>query len=198
VARSGTKRRSGKEQQDDMRAAIVSAAIEALKADGYAGASARSIAARGDFSQAAVFYHFGSMRELLLAALDETSARRSTAYETEMTAADSVGELIAVARRIFHEDLSDGHLKVLVELISAAAVEPGLGDAVVERFEPWLALTEQTVAGALGEPVAGTVAFGVVALYLGLELLTHLTGDVSRADDLFSLAEQLLPMFATP
>ena len=39
----------------DMRKKVLEAAIEALKEDGYAGTSIRSIARRGDFNSALIF-----------------------------------------------------------------------------------------------------------------------------------------------
>src|SRR5947208_16019504 len=50
------------------RKRIVMAAVETLKQEGFAGTSARAVARTGGFNQALVFYHFGSMTELLLAA----------------------------------------------------------------------------------------------------------------------------------
>ena len=59
---------------------IVEAALETLKARGFAGASARVIAREGGFNQALIFYHFGSVQSLLLAALDLISERRMIEY----------------------------------------------------------------------------------------------------------------------
>src|SRR6266545_2541069 len=64
----------------DTRARLVEAAIETLKAEGYAGTSARAIARAAGLNQALIFYYFGNLTGLLLAALDETSARRLTRY----------------------------------------------------------------------------------------------------------------------
>jgi AcrR family transcriptional regulator len=201
VARAGTKKRVATTGADSaLRGRIVEAALEALKEDGYQGASARAIAKRGGFSQGAVFYHFGSMREILLAALDETSARRTAAYEDAMREVESPAELVDVAARVFREDLRDGHVKVLAELISAASVEPGLGDEVAARIGPWMALTGDTLQRVLGtQPLlAGlpfdSLAFAVVALYLGVDLLTHLSGDERPAEDLFALAARVLTL----
>jgi AcrR family transcriptional regulator len=49
---------------------IVEAAVETLKTAGFHGSSAREIARTGGFNQALIFYHFGTVRQLLLAALD--------------------------------------------------------------------------------------------------------------------------------
>ena len=48
---------------------IVGAAIETLRTEGFGGTSARAIARIGDFNQALIFYHFGSVNGLLLEAL---------------------------------------------------------------------------------------------------------------------------------
>ena len=62
------------------KATIVEAALETLKTRGFAGTSAREIAKIGNFNQALIFYHFGSVQNVLLAALDLVSARRMSAY----------------------------------------------------------------------------------------------------------------------
>src|SRR3982075_261149 len=71
---------------------IAEAALETLKANGFAGASARAIAHTGGFNQALIFYHFGSVQNALLAALDLISERRladyGPAFETARTASE--------------------------------------------------------------------------------------------------------------
>src|SRR3974390_3691477 len=60
----------------DTRRALIDAAIETLRVDGFARASARAISARAGCNQGLVFYYFGSVSNLLLAALDAVSADR--------------------------------------------------------------------------------------------------------------------------
>lgn len=200
MARAGTKAR-GREATSVTRAKIVDAAIETLKEQGYAGASARAIAETGGFSQGLVFYHFGSVRGLLLAALDETSARRMAAYHDAMAGVGSLDELVAVAGRVYRQDLEEGHVKVLAELIAASSTEPDLGDELIDRIEPWIGLTEDTLRRVLeGTPLEGTLrlrstAFAIVALYLGVELLTHLGDDRAEAEALFTDAARLAGLF---
>ena len=163
------------------------AALTTLKSEGYAGTSARAIARTGGFNQALVFYHFGSVNELLLAALDATSEERMARYEAAVDQVDTLPDLFRVAGEVYREDLADGHITVLAELMSA----PDLRGAIAERIEPWATFTEAAVTRILGDsPVAEIVrpadmAYGIVALYLGLELLTHLDGDDRRAESLF-------------
>jgi AcrR family transcriptional regulator len=174
-------------QSADVRAALVTAAIDALRETGYAGASAREIAGRAGCSQALVFYHFGSVNDLLLAALDEVSARRMAAYRGLLTDATSASALAASGREILTADLDAGYVRVLVEMITASHSLPGLGDQVAERLQPWRELTEQVVRRALGRSPAARLlppaeaARALVAGFLGLELLASLDGDRSAA-----------------
>src|SRR5256714_6049554 len=69
-----------KEPFEGTKLQIVEAALETLKAKGFAGASARAIAYRGGFNQALIFYHFGSVQNALLASLDLISERRLEEY----------------------------------------------------------------------------------------------------------------------
>src|ERR1700680_1911132 len=109
------------------RQALVDAAIATLKAEGFGGASARAIAARAGCNQALVFYHFGSVVDLLLAALDEVSARRLERYRSAAARISSPGDLVRVASQVFEEDMDNGYVTVLVEMIAGASATPGLG-----------------------------------------------------------------------
>src|SRR5580698_2281741 len=78
----------------DTRRLLVEAAIETLKESGYAGASARAIADRAGSNQGLVFYHFGSVANLLLAALDAVSADRLQQYAAAVAHLDSPQQLV--------------------------------------------------------------------------------------------------------
>jgi AcrR family transcriptional regulator len=183
-----------RERSAETRTALVAGAIDALREVGFAGASAREIAGRADCNQALVFYHFGSVTELLLAALDDVSARRLAAYADLLDRSSSLTDLIDSARTIFTEDLDAGHVAVLVEMITGAQSTPGLGEQVAARLAPWRDLAEAAVRSALaGSPVelllpAKELAHAVVAGFLGLELLASLDGDRAAALALFERA----------
>jgi AcrR family transcriptional regulator len=178
------------------RSKLVDAAIETLKAEGYAGTSARAIAERAGLNQGLIFYHFGSVANLLLAALDSVSATRMEHYGAAVDKVGSPTELVDVATAIFREDLDAGYVAVLAEMIAGASSTPGLGPEVSARLGPWFAFAEQAVTTTLGSPLdpvlpPGDVAYAIVALYLGLEMLTHLDGDRARALALFAHAKNL-------
>lgn len=194
MARSGARSAPKTENTQDR---VLAAAIETLKRQGYAGTSAREIAKTGGFAQGVVFYYFGGMTELLVAALDATSRERLARYEAAVADVGSLPELVAVASAVFREDLAAGHVKVLSELIAAASDIPELGPEITARIRPWIDFTEAAITRVLGgSPVGQLVpardaAFGIVALYLGLELLTQLDGDTAPATSLFASADAL-------
>jgi AcrR family transcriptional regulator len=181
----------------DVRAALVTGAIDALREAGFAGASAREIAGRAGCSQALVFYHFGSVNDLLLAALDEVSARRMDAYRSALERAGSVSELAESARLIFRQDLDAGHVRVLVEMITGAQSVPGLREQVAQRLRPWRDLTHEAVRRVLGRSAAARLmppaeaAHALMAGFLGLELLASLERDRAAALAVFDQAAHL-------
>jgi AcrR family transcriptional regulator len=188
---------SRRAQSAKVRAALVAAAIEALREVGFAGASAREIASRAGYSQALVFYHFGSVNDLLLAALDEVSARRMDAYRGLLEHASSMTALAESARSIFIQDLDAGHVRVLVEMITGAQSVPGLGEQVAERLRPWRDLAERVMRRALARSAAARLVppadatRALVAGFLGLELLASLDGDREAALAVFDRARSL-------
>jgi AcrR family transcriptional regulator len=201
MAKSGTSSRvvaaGDSSRSAGTRGRLVEAAIETLKADGFTGASARAIAERAGVNQGLVFYHFGSVADLLLAALDSVSARRMEHYGAALEGVGSPSELVDVATAIFGEDLDAGHVTVLVEMIAGASSSPGLGPEVSARLAPWFEFAERALEKAVGgSPLDSVlpvrdVAYAIVALYLGLEMLTHLDGDRTRALRLFDRAKSL-------
>jgi AcrR family transcriptional regulator len=206
MAKAGsTSQLQGSERRDPegTRRRLVAAAIAALREVGFAGASAREIARRAECNQALVFYHFGSVADLLVAALDETSRVRMERYSAAVAGVTTLEGLVTVGIGIFREDLDAGHVTVLAELIAGASTSPELGAAVAERIETWRRFTEEIARRVLdGSPFApllepGEVAFAVVALYLGIELLTHLDGDRRPAEGLFATAGRMAALLGS-
>jgi AcrR family transcriptional regulator len=169
---------------------LVQAAVAALREVGFAGASAREIARRAGCHQSQVFYHFGSVIGLLLAALDDVSDRRLTAYRSILEDANSPADLLDGAGKVIRRDLETGDLAVLTAMIAGAQTVPGLAAEVAARLRPWQEFAEEAVRicvrdlplGALA-PTAD-LAYAVVAGVLGLELLADLSGDRTRVDNL--------------
>jgi AcrR family transcriptional regulator len=182
------------------RQALVEAAGVALRDKGFGGASARAVAAEAGMNQALIFYHFGSVTNLLLAALDATSRQRMDEYAKAVEAASNLAELVEAAAGVFNQDLAGGHISVLAEMIAGASSVPGLGPEIAARMAPWIDFTEAAIRKGIGTgPLASLVpasdaAYAVVALYLGIEMLAHLDGDRTQAESLFATARRLVAL----
>src|SRR3954465_8664283 len=122
------------------RARILDAALETLKTEGFAGSTSRAIARRGGFNQALIFYHFGSLDGLLLAALDRTSEERLMRYREAVDKAQNAKELAEVAASVYAEDRDRGHMTVVSQMLAGSVSRPELARQVVTRMEPWIGL----------------------------------------------------------
>ena len=97
VKRTTKKRSPAQINGDETRSRIIRACLDAVSADGITNASARAIARIGDFNQALIFYHFGSVEGLLIAAAKVEGEARSTRYAERFASVTTLPELIAVA-----------------------------------------------------------------------------------------------------
>jgi AcrR family transcriptional regulator len=183
-----------------MRGRIVDAALETLRAEGYAGVSVRAIAAAGSFSPALVLYHFGSVDGLLLAVLDQVSGERLSRYEVRLRDVSSLRTLAAALEELYGEDLELGQLTAVQEIVGAMAFDAQLGREIATRMRPWMTFAEQLAARIMaGSPVAGlvdpaVVGSAVIALYMGLEIVTRMQGgDASGSRALVATLSETAP-----
>lgn len=185
----------------ETRERVVEAALRTLADDGFAATSARAIARRGGFAPGVIYYHYRDLHDLLLAALDRTSERRLARYREELAGVTGAADLVGRLRALYAEDLSEGHVAAVQELVAGAASSPRLGPAIVERLRPWLELTEDVARRLLaGTPLegvlpAGQLAYAIAALYLGMETLTRLNGSVREAESLLAAAGTAAGLF---
>jgi AcrR family transcriptional regulator len=181
---------------------IAEAALETLKSRGFAGASAREIAATGDFNQALIFYHFGSVEKLLLAVLELVSRRRMDAYGEAFQRARTIAELASLAREIYAEDLENGYVTVLGEMVAGGVSNAELGGEVVAMIEPWIEMVERKLRELLSGSVLESIvpardfAFAIVALYLGVDMLGQLDGNHARGQSLLDLGVSYAPLLS--
>jgi AcrR family transcriptional regulator len=177
---------------------IITATIATLREEGFAGTSARSIARRGNFNQALIFYHFGSVIDVLVSTLERVSADRLAQYQTALAKVDDLRGALKVAQRQYQADVREGYITVLVELVAGASSVPPLAPEIVRCLDPWLAFTEEQIRRFVGRtPLASLLpphesAQAVIAVYLGMELLDHLDPEAKTAGPLFLVAERLL------
>jgi AcrR family transcriptional regulator len=184
-------RQAGAQASEETRTRIVEATIETLKTEGIVGTSARAIARTGDFNQALIYYHFGSITDVLVAALATMGERRIERYRDRLADVTTFPELARVGAELHGEDTEVGNITVLTQILAGAVGEPGLGPRLAEQFKPWTDLVEQAIARVLeGGPFEDVfpvqdLALAVSSLFLGIELLTSLDPDRDREDSLF-------------
>ena len=187
---------------EETRQHIVEACFETLREEGFTGTTARSIARRGGFNSALIFYYFGTLDALLLAVLDHSSGLRMQRYSAAVAQAHTPEELAQVAADIYGEDLERGYITVFSELVGASLARPELGEEIVRRSEPWIDLVESAVRKALaGSPLAALapprdLARLVITLYLGINLFSRMDPDGSGMESLFGLAAQAAPLLS--
>jgi AcrR family transcriptional regulator len=187
---------------EETRARIISAAIEALNTEGITGSSARTIARIGDFNQALIFYHFGSVEGLLVAAAKAEGEVRSERYAERFAEVRALSELVTIARAVHEIEQEAGSVNVLTQMLAGAASSPMLRAGVYEAMTPWLVLVEEAIARVIeGSGLAslvpiGDLAFAVASLFIGLELMTALDESGERAASLFESIEKFAALFS--
>src|ERR1700753_396257 len=97
----------------DTKQRLLRGALAAVREHGIAGVSARVIAAAGGVNQALVFYHFGSVDELLAAACAAATGDRVEVWRTELAGVTSLRELLALGRRLHAAERKLGNVSVL-------------------------------------------------------------------------------------
>jgi AcrR family transcriptional regulator len=185
---------------DATRQRILEATLGALGEHGYAATTARVIAARGGFPVALIFYHFGTVDDLLLAVLDHTSATRLPRWQEALGDVDDVAALLERVHALYEEDVLSAHALAVKELVANGGFSERLAPELASRMEPWFALAEDAAARVLaGSPLlsllsARELAVTAVALYLGLETVARLRDEPASAQRLFAAGAQLAPL----
>ncbi len=179
-------------QGEVTKARILDAALETLRVEGFSGTTARSIARTGGFNQALVFYHFGSVDEVLLRAVDRMSERRLATYRERLGQADDLPALLAVARDALGEDVQRGAMTVLSQLVAAAHGRPDFGRRLAASFDPWINLVDDAVkqvvagTGLEGALPSRDVAVALTGMFVGVELLSQLDPESGHAESLLA------------
>jgi AcrR family transcriptional regulator len=181
---------------EETRDRIVEAALETVGEEGFAETTARAIARRGGFNQALIFYHFGSVDDLLLEAFGRVSARNVERYREGVAEVASLRDLVGVARRLHADDLENGSITAVTQLM-AAAHDPERGGVLLDRFDAWIRLVEEALGRvAATTPAASVVptreaAYAIATMFLGIELLSRLDPARSEADAVFDMMESI-------
>jgi AcrR family transcriptional regulator len=155
---------------------LLSAAAESLREDGIAGISARAIANRAGVNQALVFYHFGSVAELIETACQQAVDDSTAYYREQFAKVSSLGELLNLGRELHARERAAGNVAIMAQLMSGAQTDPTLVAAASYAMSRWNEEIESVVRRVLrGHPLAeladpAGLARAISAGFIGLEL----------------------------
>ncbi|MGW3730012.1 TetR/AcrR family transcriptional regulator [Streptomyces sp. F001] len=179
---------------------LLEGALRTLTAQGIAKTSARTIAATAGVNQALVFYHFGSVDELLAAACRYGAEQAVARFRLRLSSVTSLSELLAVGREIHDQERAGGHVALLGQLLAGAQTNAGLGSATAAGLDLWIAEIEKTLVRVLAATPFGEftdprgLARAVAASFVGIELYEGV--DEEGAHAALDALEQLAALVA--
>lgn len=173
------------------REKIIDATLRTVTTEGLVGTSARAIARTGEFNQALVFYHFGSIEELLLEALDAAVSRRTRRFGPRLEAAQDLGDLLEVVERLFGAR-SGADNAAVAAIVSGWPANSEVGCRIVDILRPWEELVESSMQRCLSStPVAGLLpmdelSYVISSLVFGVEMMRRVDPDDRRAESVLA------------
>jgi AcrR family transcriptional regulator len=180
---------------NDTKDKLLAAAAESLREDGIAGLSARAIAGRAQVNQALVFYHFGTVAELVDAACRRAVDDSAQYYREQFAAVTTLRELLALGRVLHEREKGLGNVAMMAQLMSGAQRDEALAGAARYALRRWSDEIERVIERVLsGSPMAAVVdaaglAKVISAGFLGLELYEGI--DAAGAAAALDALEQL-------
>jgi AcrR family transcriptional regulator len=185
---------------DATRSRLIAATLTAIREVGFAGVSARVVAGYADVNQALIFYHFGSVDELVAESCRQATAQRVSLWADELEEVTDLPSLVAVARRLHAVETAEGNVAVLAQALAASRSDARLAAVVGTALQLWL----QPLHAAAARILAGTVLEGVLApaeiartaaaAFVGVELFDGVVPDEDA--DAFEMLERIAALGA--
>ncbi|MCX4958039.1 MULTISPECIES: TetR/AcrR family transcriptional regulator [Streptomyces] len=174
---------------------LLEGALRTLAEQGIAKASARTVAATAGVGQGLIFYHFGSVDELLAAACRYGAEQRVARYRDRLAALGSLAELLEFARAMHEEERAAGNVALLGQLLAAGQTSPVLAAATADGLGLWIEELEKVLTRLLAAtPLDGYadpagLARATAASFIGIELYEGV--DPQGAGSALAALEQL-------
>ncbi|UKD59186.1 TetR family transcriptional regulator [Amycolatopsis sp. FU40] len=160
----------------DTRQRLIDGAIETIRTHGLGGTTARSIAATAGVNQALVFYHFGTVHDLLQAACLTATQARVAPFAERLDQVADLRQLLALGRALHADERAQGNVTVLAQMLAGAQADPELAETTATALQLWITPIEHALTRLLaGSPVSEAIdtaglARAVSAGFIGLEL----------------------------
>ncbi|GGR96887.1 TetR/AcrR family transcriptional regulator [Streptomyces rubiginosohelvolus] len=179
----------------DTRTKLMEGALRTLAEHGIAKTSARSVAASAGVNQALVFYHFGSVDELLAAACRYGAEQRVARHRDRLAGVTTLAELLRCGRELHEEERAGGHVAFLAQVLAGAQTQPRLAPATTAGLDLWTAEIEKVLVRIVADSPLGEftdpagLARAVTGAFVGLEMYEGV--DPEGAERAFEALEQL-------
>lgn len=131
---------------------LIRGTLVTIRDAGLQGTSARSVANRAGVNQALIFYHFGTMGELIEAASKDAVDASIARYRARLETAATLGDLLDIAGELRAHERAVGNVAVMAQVMAGAQHDAALARAARYAMTSWAARLE----GALRRIVAGT------------------------------------------
>ncbi len=179
----------------DTKQKLIDGALTAIRTHGIAGTSARTIAAAAGVNQALVFYHFGSVDDLIATACRVATEERVASYRPRLAAVGSLRELLDLGRLLHVEERAAGNVRVLAQTLAGAQMDEKLVEPTAAALALWTDEIETVLRRVLvdspltelADPAG--LARAVSAAFVGLELYEGV--DPAGAESALDALEQL-------
>ena len=167
---SGGQRRSQRERRESTIGRLVDATIEALQQVGYAHSGVAEICRRAGVSQGALFRHFATRLDLLVATADEVSRRQVAEFDARFSGRDVSADSLLEAMRLIRERARSPVNVVWYELLQAARTDAELRERIepaLRRFSREIDVRGRAWAKAAGYPPDRVLAVLAILMHYG-------------------------------
>ena len=181
----------------DTRQKILDATLITLRTQGIAGTSARAIARQGKFNQALIFYHFGDLNTAVLAAVSSLNTAHAERYAERLADTTSLIDLVEIASQLHQEDRVTGSVSVFTQAAAGAQGDPEMGRSLYSQLAQWSGVIEHAISRCVADQPAlqalpaSQISFAIMALFMGIEILSELDPDAAPVDETLATLRSL-------
>lgn len=182
------------------KARLMAAALEVIREKGLAAASARAVARVAQTNQALIFYHFGTLAELIEAASNRAVDERVGLYRSEFAKVESLTDLLAVGQVVHSRERRDGTMLIMAQLMAGAQYDPVLARATRYAISAWTDEIDRVLRRVFASSPVGALvdipglAQVISATFVGIEL--YHGADPEAASRAFATIERLNALLA--
>lgn len=162
---------------NDTRTKLLEATDAVLREDGIAAVSARAVATRAGVNQALVFYHFGTVAELVDHACRAALDARVAAYVDRFDAIDTIEQFLLLAKELNVTERRSGNVAMMAQLLAAGQHDDAMATTARYCLGRWSEQVERVLQRVLaGHPVADLIdvaglSHAVTCGFVGVELM---------------------------